>query len=417
MRGRARRCVRAIGRTVGVTTIADDRTDPRIARSDPSRMTISGAGHMPDHRPGVFVSYRREGGAEIARLVGEFLDAHGYEPFIDVDGLRSGHFDRQIIRHIEACRHFVLICSRGAFDRCTSEEDWVRQEIAHAIRIGRAIVPIIVPGFEWPRPSEMPADIAEISRHHAFEYSHVHWRDIRHKLLERLSGSRQAESTHGSRMLPLDSLVGESAILRQLAGDLEKARGEEREPLCWEFIEVSSRFLRQLADAPDFWNARLRCAIEVDSPGIGAPAARRAAKLMSAVPDGHPLRDALFTADRKGWIAPAPRPRDWGAWNKRPHARTAARSDLEAIFQDCMGTLTRRKGHEGRPIPEAIEALKRLCELGFEPAPIMLAGELLDGRYVVRDREAAIACLRQAAGIGDDAAAAGLERLMAGQRL
>lgn len=43
----------------------------------------------------VFIIYRREGGAETARLLRIALNQQGYRVFPDVDHLSSGHFDER----------------------------------------------------------------------------------------------------------------------------------------------------------------------------------------------------------------------------------------------------------------------------------------------------------------------------------
>lgn len=130
----------------------------------------------------VFISYRRETGGEVARLLQSFLEVHGFDVFLDVDGLGTGHFDRQLLREIESRPHFLLVCSPGALDRCTDPADWVRREIAHAIQHGRHIVPIVLPNFAWPAVGSLPTDISEVCRHNHFEYSHRHWKLTRDSL-------------------------------------------------------------------------------------------------------------------------------------------------------------------------------------------------------------------------------------------
>ena len=44
----------------------------------------------------VFISYRRETGANDARLLQQALKARGYTVFFDYDSLRDGKFDKKI---------------------------------------------------------------------------------------------------------------------------------------------------------------------------------------------------------------------------------------------------------------------------------------------------------------------------------
>jgi glucokinase len=52
------------------------------------------------------------------------------------------------------------------------EEDWLRQEIAQAVKTDRNIVPIMMPGFEFPEPEQMPADVRVLRTHQSVSYSH-----------------------------------------------------------------------------------------------------------------------------------------------------------------------------------------------------------------------------------------------------
>lgn len=55
----------------------------------------------------VFISYRRDGGSEIGRLLFEALKAHGLKVFFDIKELGSGKFDEKLITYIKGCKNFV----------------------------------------------------------------------------------------------------------------------------------------------------------------------------------------------------------------------------------------------------------------------------------------------------------------------
>ncbi len=133
-----------------------------------------------------FISYRRDRGSILARLLKEALERGGLEVFLDVDDLGSGHFDRKLLLEIEGRENFVLVCTPGCLDRCSDEGDFLRLEITHALRTGRNIVPIACEGFSWPSKEAMPADIAELQRHNDIAYSHRHWDSTNGDLLRRM---------------------------------------------------------------------------------------------------------------------------------------------------------------------------------------------------------------------------------------
>ena len=98
----------------------------------------------------IFLSYRRNGGAETAKLMRDSLSNHGYSVFLDVESLRAGPFNQGLYNVIDACRDFILILPPNALDRCVNENDWVRLEIEYAQSKGKNIVPIMLNGFHYP---------------------------------------------------------------------------------------------------------------------------------------------------------------------------------------------------------------------------------------------------------------------------
>lgn len=134
----------------------------------------------------VFISYRRKGGAELARLLFAELERKGYRVFLDVEGLGEGHFDERLLRVIEGSRNVVAVLSVGCLDRCALEDDWMRLELAHAIKTRRHIIPVMVPGFAFPAVSELPAELHDLPRHQSIPYDHVLFGATLAKLCEML---------------------------------------------------------------------------------------------------------------------------------------------------------------------------------------------------------------------------------------
>ncbi|MBR5312977.1 MAG: toll/interleukin-1 receptor domain-containing protein [Clostridia bacterium] len=107
----------------------------------------------------VFISYRREGGELFARSITEhFLRKYkNIDLFYDVESMKTGDFNRQIYREIQKRDCVILLLPKNALDRCVSPNDWVRLEIAYALRCRKPIIPLEMEGFEWP--AELPEDI------------------------------------------------------------------------------------------------------------------------------------------------------------------------------------------------------------------------------------------------------------------
>ena len=108
----------------------------------------------------VFISYRRDGGDQMAILLHDRLVAKGFRVFLDIESLNSGIFNTKLLQVIENCTDFVVILSKGSLDRCLNEGDWVRCEIAHALRTRKNVVPIMLRDFVWPEL--LPYDILSL---------------------------------------------------------------------------------------------------------------------------------------------------------------------------------------------------------------------------------------------------------------
>jgi hypothetical protein len=130
----------------------------------------------------LFISYRRESDAAEARVIYHALKSRGMRVFLDVDDIRRGHFDTALFTTIAESPNFLVILSPHALDRCVIEADWLRREITQAIATGRNIIPIIMPGFEFPR--ELPESIRDLSRRQGIEYSHTLLKTTIDKILD-----------------------------------------------------------------------------------------------------------------------------------------------------------------------------------------------------------------------------------------
>lgn len=90
----------------------------------------------------IFISYRRDGGAQYARILQLMLIQRGYKVFLDYDELRDGTFSDRIKAAIKAAPVFMPVLSTGSMARCANEDDWVGKEILLAVQEGKHFVPI-----------------------------------------------------------------------------------------------------------------------------------------------------------------------------------------------------------------------------------------------------------------------------------
>lgn len=125
----------------------------------------------------VFISYRRDGGEAMAQLLHDRLVQKGFDVFYDIESLKSGPFDTKLLSEIQYCDYFVLVLPPQGLDRCRYEEDWVRQEIRHALRLNKPIVPVMMRGFEFP--ADLPDDIARVSKCNGVRFDDMNYLDAK----------------------------------------------------------------------------------------------------------------------------------------------------------------------------------------------------------------------------------------------
>lgn len=84
----------------------------------------------PDKLLDVFVSYRRSNGSQLASLLKVHLQLRGFSVFIDVERLEAGKFDNNLLQSIKQAKHFLLVLTPKALERCIDDidcKDWVHR--------------------------------------------------------------------------------------------------------------------------------------------------------------------------------------------------------------------------------------------------------------------------------------------------
>lgn len=110
----------------------------------------------------VFISYRREGGKDNARILKAELKSRNLNVFLDLDELKDKTFGDQLLNVIAETPVFLFILSKGSLDRCSDEDDWVRHEILHADKCGLNIVPVVFDKNIGAIPDNVPEDVRRI---------------------------------------------------------------------------------------------------------------------------------------------------------------------------------------------------------------------------------------------------------------
>lgn len=142
----------------------------------------------------IFISYRREGGYDTAKHLNDLLVRDGYKVSFDIDTLRSGDFDTQLLGRIDQCKDFILIVDQHTFDRTLDpsfnpKNDWLRCELAYALKRNKNIIPIFLSGTNG-FPENLPSDVAGVAKKNGPEYNRYHFNAFYEDLKSRFLKSR-----------------------------------------------------------------------------------------------------------------------------------------------------------------------------------------------------------------------------------
>lgn len=162
---------------------------PFIAQSLGAWVLLVWSNPEPVGPPVAFLSYRRESGAEHARLVRAALRDRRMQVFLDVEDLGAGAFDAQLLNQIPHVRNFLLILAPGALDRCHEPADFLRLEIERALASGTRVIPIQLKDFHFPNHDQLPATLAALPKLQAIAYSHEDFDGFIVRLVDLMRGT------------------------------------------------------------------------------------------------------------------------------------------------------------------------------------------------------------------------------------
>ena len=154
----------------------------------------------------VFLNYRRgdsEGQAralfvELTRLLGKD------SVFMDVDSIALGRDFRTILQErLGSCDVMVSLIGPDWLDaadpsgnrRLESPTDFVRQEIAAALKRNIPVIPVLVQGARMPESERLPDDLRDLPYRNGFELGHSTWESDVAEMVKRLGLQEQRTST------------------------------------------------------------------------------------------------------------------------------------------------------------------------------------------------------------------------------
>lgn len=165
----------------------------------------------------IFISYRREGGYDTAKHLNDLLVRDGYKVSFDIDTLRSGDFDKQLLTRIDECKDFILIVDAHAFDKTIDsnfdpQKDWLRCELAYALKQKKNIIPIFLSGVTG-FPTDLPSDVADVVKKNGPEYNRYHFNAFYSDLKKRFLKSKRKGRFVGFAIVFVIVIFGGIALL------------------------------------------------------------------------------------------------------------------------------------------------------------------------------------------------------------
>ena len=150
----------------------------------------------------IFISYRRDGGEDLARLLENKLTDRGFKVFFDVESLRSGAFNKALFEKIAECIDVIVVLPPHGLDRCINPNDWVRLEIAHALELKKNVIPIMMRNFEFPKI--LPDDIDDLRHMNGISANNEYFDASIEKLVSHFLYSK-----------PLDGTISDEQLLEE----------------------------------------------------------------------------------------------------------------------------------------------------------------------------------------------------------
>lgn len=126
----------------------------------------------------IFISYRREGGFEVAKHIKDLLTRDGYSVSFDMDNLMNGNFNKEILKRIAECEDFILILDanvfKGTLEGREKQKDWLRMELSEALSKNKNVIPVMLEGFK-EFPEDLPKDIEDVRYRNGPRYDKVYF--------------------------------------------------------------------------------------------------------------------------------------------------------------------------------------------------------------------------------------------------
>ena len=148
---------------------------------------------------GIFINYRRDDSPGVAGRLFDYL-ALKYPRsgiFMDVDAMKPGmDFTEQLDSQVSQCRVVLAVIGPRWIDakdkaghrRLDSDRDYVRIELALALKRAIPVIPILVDGAAMPQEESLSDDLKPLARRHALELRHTRFNSDANAIVRALEG-------------------------------------------------------------------------------------------------------------------------------------------------------------------------------------------------------------------------------------
>jgi hypothetical protein len=161
----------------------------------------------------VFISYRREDSEGQARALFQDLVARfGRDSvFMDVDSIGLGRDFRQVLQErLATCDVMLALIGRDWLDgkdksgrrRLDNPGDFVRIEIAAALKRNIPVTPLLLHGAQMPAAEQLPDDLSDLAYRNGFELSHNRWDSDVNELFKRLGLAARTDTPPAAKIDP-----------------------------------------------------------------------------------------------------------------------------------------------------------------------------------------------------------------------
>jgi hypothetical protein len=141
--------------------------------------------------PKIFISYREEDTfVSASRLQEALAERYGTRHvFWDHQSIEAGTpFDTEIVAEVNASTTLIAVIGKRWLEilkhRESEEVDYLRLEIATALKGNIRVIPVLVEGATLPNKRDLPDDLKDLVKHDYIQLNHIIWREDVKRLIK-----------------------------------------------------------------------------------------------------------------------------------------------------------------------------------------------------------------------------------------